>query len=138
MNTGYGYDAFTLEDNYYTDSFYNDMVSSIQIKNTLSSKEKLQGVVEGFDGINEESVCSCAKLARHASICNKVIYDKTKEIMELKGSMYIFYILLIIAVFIIINQRMTINTLNSFMYIMKLQKNNPVSGSNDMISNIFN
>jgi hypothetical protein len=144
MNTGYGYDEFTLEDNYYTDSFYNDMVNSIQIKNTLSSKDtlaksKIQGIAEGFQDIKDDVICNCSKLARQVSICNRVIFDKTREITELKGSIYMFYILLIIAVFIIINQRMTINTLNSFIYIMKIQKNNmSISGSNDIIPNIFN
>jgi hypothetical protein len=33
-----------------------------------------------------------------------------------------FYILLIVAVFVIISQRMTINTLNQFLYIVKMQQ----------------
>jgi len=134
MSSSYGYDAFVLDENYYTDSFYNDMVNSIQIKNTLSNAP----IVKKKEGFIDKTICKCSSLTRQINNCQRIIYEKTKELSEIKNSIYIFYILLIASVFIIISQRMTINTLNSFIYIMKLQPNNQISGSNDLISKLFN
>ena len=119
MNSNYGYDSFVLDDNYYTDSFYNDMVNSIQIKKTESTPVK-----ESFTNSLTSAVgCKCNQLIHKLNRCNKMIYDKTNEILEIKGQIYMFYILLIVAVFVIISQRMTINTLNQFLYIVKMQQN---------------
>lgn len=134
MSSSYGYDAFVLDENYYTDSFYNDMVNSIQIKNTLSNAP----IVKKSEGFVDKTICKCSSFARQINSCHKVIYEKTKELSELKNSIFIFYILLIASVFIIVSQRMTINTLNNFIYIMKLQPNNQISGSNDLINKLFN
>lgn len=133
MNSNYGYDAYVLDDNYYTDSFYNDMVNSIQIKNTEPEKK------EGFAGrVSTMANCKCNYLIQKVNQCQKVIYDKTTEILEMKSQLYIFYILLIVAVLIIINQRMTINTLNQFLYIMKLQPGqNSVTGSAELMAKLF-
>ncbi len=133
MNSNYGYDAFVLDDNYYNDSFYNDMVNSIQIKNNDS--QFVQKKEEGFvDRVN----CKCNYLIQKVNKCQRIIYEKTSEIMEMKSQLYIFYILLIVAVVIIINQRMTINTLNQFLYIMKLQPGQTsVTGSAELMSKLF-
>lgn len=133
MNSNYGYDAYVLDDNYYTDSFYNDMVNSIQIKNTEPEKK------EGFVGrVSTMANCKCNYLIQKVNQCQRVIYDKSSEILEMKSQIYIFYILLIVAVVIIINQRMTINTLNQFLYIMKLQPGqNSVAGSAELMAKLF-
>lgn len=118
MNSNHGYDSFVLDDNYYTDSFYNDMVNSIQIKKTES-----QPVKESFSNSLTSAVnCKCNQLIHKLHLCNKLLYDKTNEILEIKSQVYMFYILLIVAVFVIISQRMTINTLNQFLYIVKMQQ----------------
>jgi hypothetical protein len=119
MNSNYGYDSFVLDDNYYTDSFYNDMVNSIQIKKT-----EFPPVKESFsDKLTSAVGCKCNQLIHKLHRCNKLLYDKTNEILEIKSQVYMFYILLIVAVFVIISQRMTINTLNQFLYIVKMQQN---------------
>lgn len=124
MNSNYGYDSFVLDDNYYTDSFYNDMVNSIQIKKTETPPVK-----ESFTNPLTSAIgCKCNQLMHKLHRCNKLLYDKTNEILEIKSQVYMFYILLIVAVFVIISQRMTINTLNQFLYIVKMQQ----SGSNGL------
>lgn len=123
MNANYGYDSFVLSDSYNTDGFYNDMLESIQIK---QNQKKAEGFENDYS-INSIISCQCARLKKNVNICKQIIYEKTSEIVELKSQLYIFYILLIVAVAIIVSQRMTIHSLNQFLYIMKMS---PMNGLN--------
>jgi hypothetical protein len=115
----YGYDSFVIEDNYYNDSFYNDMVASI---NPIEKEQKNNESKSSFS--NFQSGCQCYSLKKQLNNCKQMFFAKANEITEIKNQTFTLYILLIISVFIIITQRMSLNSLNNLIYIMKLNNQN--------------
>lgn len=102
----YGYDSFVLEDNQYGESFYTDMTDSIQIKKiepvpTTPAVPAVPQAKSSFTG------------GRYYVPQVPLYNDYTKELQQ---QIYIFYILLVAAVIIIVMQRMTINTLQNFVF----------------------
>jgi hypothetical protein len=96
----YGYDTFVLDDNQYGDSFYSSIADSIQMQKPMPPPIQVPAKKEGFSG---------ARFVR---------YDR-EEVADLKFQIYLFYILLVAAVMVIVTQRMTINTMQQIMFMMK-------------------
>lgn len=108
--SSYGYDTFVIDDNYYTDSFYNDMSSSLSTQPEKKSNPTMN-TVSSFS--NYKQGCKCKNMQR-------LVYSKSEELNEIKSQIFTLYILLIVSVFIIVSQRITINGLNNLLYIIKL------------------
>ncbi len=115
--SSYGYDMFVIDDNYYTDSFYNDMSNSLapqeEKKNTPTAN-----TVSSFS--NYKQGCRCKNMQR-------LMYSKAEELNEIKSQVFTLYLLLIVSVFIIVSQRITINGLNNLLYVIKLSSRGPTS-----------
>lgn len=120
--TNFGYDSFVIEDNYYNDSFYNDMSESINVSNSqISLNNNTEKNKSSFQSCKDSiSSCNCYGLKKQLNQCKQMFYSKVNEIEEIKAQTFMLYILLIISVFIIITQRMNINNLNNLIYIFKL------------------
>lgn len=104
----FGYDSFVLEDDLYGDSFYSNMIDSVQIKKNTPPAQPAQPV--------QPTQPTVSSFVPRRSI-NEYAY--IREIEKLQFQIIIFFILLIAAVIIIVTQRLTINTLQQLMQFIK-------------------
>jgi hypothetical protein len=98
----YGYDSFVLEDNQYGESFYTDMTDSIQMKKI-------------YPPANPAPVPVPAP-SKSYFYGGPFMESSSDYINELQKQIYVFYILLVSAIVIIVMQRMTITTLQNFVF----------------------
>lgn len=111
----YGYDTFVLDEPF-DESFY------IETANSLGNQGEFNNRVETLISGGEESLisCACSELKKKCTKYQYALKNKVDEINLLKNQVFVFYILLFAAVFIILFQRMNNNNLQQLIYILKL------------------
>ncbi len=131
---GYGYDYYTPNDAlYFDEQSYIDTIKPLdKIENFENDLDKL--LEEDSSIINkicEQKNQFCEKLKLKYEQCVNLLQQKNNELMTNNNHITLLYILLIFAIIFIFYQRISINSLNQLIYIMKwnMKSNNkyPVS-----------
>jgi len=134
MIGGYGYDYYTIPDEFtYDESFYKETIKP------LKKKENFENEINNilFDDEEDDSRKSYMNklylnkilndkqniledLSNKCQYYKKLAYNKYRETIDLKNQIFIFYILLFISIVIIIYQKMNITNMKNILYILEI------------------
>lgn len=124
----YGYDQFSVDDITY-DDYYSDNALNTNSKESFSNNVNQLLYNEDYEDNMKyklfNSINTNKKLNNVCGRYKEILHYKSKELQDLQSHTYMLYILIIIAVLVIVNQKMSINSLYQLIYILKLNTTNP-------------
>jgi hypothetical protein len=120
----FGYDYYLTPE--YDESYYIETIKPMQ------NKEKFNNLVDNIINNDEEDItvlqnkCNqkesmCNTLVHHCNKYKQIIYGKSMELKNVNMQLFLFYILLFVAVFIILYQRVNVANMKQLIYILEMQ-----------------